>query len=112
MQCSWIKKLYDNTTPSWKVIPLHLIKINLGINFKFHSNLDISVQELKNFPAYYKIILKNWYLRLTSASVLLSAIAAQALWCNENIKIDNKNIYLAKISKKVLNCAGHLFNEK
>ena len=50
LQCSWIKKLYDNTTPSWKVIPLHLIKTNLGINFKFHSNLDISVQKLKKIP--------------------------------------------------------------
>ena len=59
LQCSWIKKLYDNTTPSWKVIPLHLIKTNLGINFKFHSNLDISVQKLNKFPTYYKISLKN-----------------------------------------------------
>ena len=36
LQCSWIKKLYDKTTPSWKVITLHLIKTNLGINFEFH----------------------------------------------------------------------------
>ena len=49
LQCSWINKLYNNTTPSWKVIPLHLIKTNLGINFKFHSNLDILVQKLKIF---------------------------------------------------------------
>ena len=26
LQCSWIKKLYDNTAHSWQVIPLHLIK--------------------------------------------------------------------------------------
>ena len=56
LQCSWIKKLYNNTTPSWKVMPLHLIKTNLGINLKFHSNLDISVQKLKTFPTYNKII--------------------------------------------------------
>ena len=54
LQCSWIKKLHDKTTPSWKVIPFHLIKTNLGINFKFHSNLDISFQKLKKFPTYYK----------------------------------------------------------
>ena len=50
LQCSWIKKLYDNTTPSSKVISLHLITKTLGLNFKFHSNLDISVQKLKKFP--------------------------------------------------------------
>ena len=31
---------------------------------------------------------------------------------NKNIKIDNKSIYLAKISKKGLNYVGHLFNER
>ena len=30
LQCCWIKKLYDNTAPSWKVIPLHVIKTNLA----------------------------------------------------------------------------------
>ena len=64
-------------------------------SFKFHLNLDISVQKLKKFPAYYKIILKNWRLHLTSTPVLPSAIAPQALWYNKNIKIDNKSIYLA-----------------
>ena len=33
---------YDNSTPSWKVIPLHLIKTKLGINLKFHSKAHIS----------------------------------------------------------------------
>ena len=112
LQCSWIKKLYDKTTPSWKVIPLHLIKTNLGINFKFHSNLDISVQKLKIFPNYCKTIFKNWCLHLTSTPALPSAISSQVLWYNKNIKIDNRSIYLAQFSKKDLNCCGHLFNER
>ena len=112
MQCSWIKKLCDKTTPSWKVIPLHLIKANLGINFKFHSNLDISVQKLKNFPSYYKTIFKNWCLYLTSIPAIPSAIASQALWYMKNIKIDNKSIHLAEFSKKGLNYVGHLFHER
>ena len=105
MQFSWINKLYDISTPGWKVIPLRLMKTNLGINFKFRSNLDISVEKLK-------LILKNWCLHLTSTPALLSAIASQALWYNKNIKIDNKSIYLAEFSKKGLNCVGHLFNER
>ena len=30
----------------------------------------------------------------------------------QNIKIDNKSIYLSEISEKGLNCIGHLFNER
>ena len=58
LQCSWIKKRYDKTTHGWIVILLHLIKTNLGINFKFHSNLDISVQKLKKM-AFIKPFLKS-----------------------------------------------------
>ena len=63
-------------------------------------------------PTYYKIISQNWCLQLTSAPVLPSAIASQALWYNKNIKIDNKSIYLSEISEKSLNCVGNLFNER
>ena len=75
-------------------------------------NLDLSVQKLKSFPTYYKVILKNWCLHLTSTPALPSAIASQALWYNKSIKIDNKSIYLAEFSKKCLNCVKHLFNER
>ena len=78
----------------------------------FHSNLDISVQKLKNVPNYYKTIFKNLCLHLTSTPALPSAIASQGLWYNKNIKIDNKSIYLAEFSKKGLNCIGYLFNER
>ena len=60
LQCSYPTLLY-NTTPSWKFIPLILIKTNLRINFKFNSNLDISVQKLKklDFLLTFLLILKN-----------------------------------------------------
>ena len=45
LQCSWIKKLYNNTTPGWKFIPLHLIKTNLAINFKF---IGTQMSQFKN----------------------------------------------------------------
>ena len=111
LQCFWIIKLYDNTTPSWKVISLHLIKAKLGLNFKFHSNLDISVRKIKKFPTNYNTVLRNWYFHSTFSPVLPPAIASQALWYNKNIKIDSKSIYLSKISEKGLKCVRHLFNE-
>ena len=58
-KCDSYYNVRRNTTPSWKIIPLHLIKTNLGLNFKFRSNLDISVLKLKKFLTYYNIVLKN-----------------------------------------------------
>ena len=72
----------------------------------------MSVQKLKKFTTYYKIILQNWCVHLTFPPVLPSAVASQALWYNKNIKIDNKSIYLSEISGKSLNCVGNLFNER
>ena len=43
LQFPRINKVYDNTTPSWKVMPLHLIETKPGLNSEFLSNLDISV---------------------------------------------------------------------
>ena len=42
LQCSWIKRLFDNNFHQWKVISLYLIRWYLGRNFKFHSNLEVS----------------------------------------------------------------------
>ena len=35
LQCSWIKRLYDNSWHHWKVIPLHMIIQKLGKKFFF-----------------------------------------------------------------------------
>ena len=42
LQCSWIKRLYDNNSHNWKVILLHMIIQKLGKKFLFHSNLDVN----------------------------------------------------------------------
>ena len=39
LQCSWIRRLYDNNFHEWKLIPLHLIVMSFGLKFKFHSNV-------------------------------------------------------------------------
>ena len=35
LQCSWIKRLYDNNSHNWKVIPLHMITQKVGESFYF-----------------------------------------------------------------------------
>ena len=36
LQCSWIRRLYNENFHPWKVIPLYLIEMHFGKNFKFH----------------------------------------------------------------------------
>ena len=38
LQCSWIRRLYDNSFHEWKLIPLYLIEKSFGTSFKFYSN--------------------------------------------------------------------------
>ena len=55
LQCSWVKKLYDENFHKWKVIPLYLIRITFGQNFKSHSNLSYDTKLLTIFLYFTKI---------------------------------------------------------
>ena len=56
MQCSWVKRLFEDDFHDWKVIPLFLIGKHLGKNFKFHNNIDISNDIISKFPSFYQDI--------------------------------------------------------
>ena len=109
LQCSWIKRLYDNSSHPWKIIPPYLINTYLEKNFKFHSNLGIPANKIKHFPIYYKQILKRWKENLSSSPSLPSAIASHVTWYNKYIKVDNKTLYNSKISRKDINYVGQHF---
>ena len=49
LQCSWVKKLYDDCFHEWKIIPLHLLNKYFGPSFKFHSNLHFESKLLRLF---------------------------------------------------------------
>ena len=42
IQCSWVKRFFEDDFHDWKVIPLFLIGKHLSRNFKFHNNIDLS----------------------------------------------------------------------
>ena len=60
LQCSWIRRLYDNSFHEWKLIPLYLIEKSFGTSFKFHSNLLFKSNKTKFFPSFYRQIILNW----------------------------------------------------
>ena len=54
MQCSWVKRMFEDDFHDWKVIPLFSIGKHLGKNFKFHNNNDIN-NDIQNFHLFVKI---------------------------------------------------------
>ena len=108
LQCSWVKRLYDDSFHDHKVILLFLIKSHLGKSFVFHFNLSIRQKIEKNCPKFYQEILKRWVKYLTSSPKVLSAVTSQLIWYNEYIKIDNNTISYF-FSQKNLNHIGDLF---
>ena len=56
LQCSWFRRLFDNSFHQWKVMLLFFINKTFGEHFKFHSNLDFSDDTVKCFPSFYKCL--------------------------------------------------------
>ena len=79
LQCCWIKRLYDNNSHNWKVIPLHMITQKLGEKFLFHSNLDVSPKQINHFPQYYQEIFREWSSNLSVSLDIPSKIASQVI---------------------------------
>ena len=80
LQCSWTKRLYDNSSHPKKIVPSYLTDTYLGKNVKFHSYLSIPANIIKRFPIYYIQILKRWSENLSSSPILPSVIAFQVIW--------------------------------
>ena len=80
LQCTWIKRLFDNNFHQWKIIPLYLFRQYLGKNFKFHSNLQVSHSILRKFPKFYKEIFIRWGKHLASPATLASTVAYVSLF--------------------------------
>ena len=54
LQCSWVKRLYDNSADDWKLIRLHIITQKLGKHFLFHFKLDIDPKKRNIIKKYYQ----------------------------------------------------------
>ena len=111
LQCSWMKRLFDENFHDWKVILLSLIQKNLGTNFKSHNCIDINKTILLKFPIFYQEILLKWKQNYTFISTTPSIIYSEFLWFNSCIKIDKKPVYVRAISQNNLNFVGQLFQD-
>ena len=110
LQCSWIKRLYDENFHEWKIIPSYVIKTIFRENFKFHPCLDPRITSLKNVPNFYKEIITNWVKCLSGSPSLPSAILSQFLWFNSSIKTGNKSIFISDFASKNINFVGQIYH--
>ena len=109
LQCSWIKRLYDDKFHEWKLIPQYLIKKTFGLNFVFHSNLSFDDKLVSHFPTFFKVIFKFWMETFSYTSDSLSCIKSQFLWFNRQLKIGNKSFFFKEFSEKNLNFLNQLY---
>ena len=95
IQCSWVKRLFEDDFHEWKVITLFLIGKHLRKNFKFHNNIDISNDILSKFPSLYQGIFIKWINNFTSKSNFPSMILSEVIWFKSDIKVDSKPVYFS-----------------
>ena len=95
MQCSWVKRFFEDDFHDWKVIPLFLIGKHLGKNLKFHNNIDINNDILSKFQSFYQDIFIKWINNFTSKPTVPSMILSEFIWFNSNIKVDSKPVHFS-----------------
>ena len=66
IQCSWVKRLFEDDFHDWKVMPLFLIGKHLGKKFKFDNTIDMNNDILSKFPSFYQDIFMIWINNFTS----------------------------------------------
>ena len=98
MQCSWVKRLFEDDLHDWKVMPLFLIGKHFGKNFKFHNNIDISNDILSEFPSFYQNIFRKWINNFTSKPTFPSMILSEFIWFYSNTKVDCKPVHFSFFS--------------
>ena len=111
LQCSYVRRLFDDSFHEWKVIPLKFIKKYFGSHFKFHSNHLFNISCVNDFPSFYLGIICNWKKYLSTNPETPSCILSQYLWFSKFINVDNSYVNFTNFSNKSINFVSDLVNE-
>ena len=109
MQCSRVKRLFQDDFHNWKVIPLFLIGKNLGKSFKNHHNIDINNDALSKFTSFFLDVFIKWINDYTAKPTLPFMILCKFICFNSNIKADSKPVhfsfFLTQTLTLLVNCS-------
>ena len=110
-QCPRIRRLYNNSSHKWKLMPLYLTGKSFDTLFKFHSKLLFKSNKTNFFPSFYRESFLNWKKRLAMITEILSCALSQYLWYNRSIQVGNGYVYFLKFSEKNINYVSKLFSD-
>ena len=111
LQCSWIKRLYDDSFHEWKLIPIHLINTTVTLAFKFYPSQFYPSFQLDKFPKFYQNIFQFWSNCFCSLSTVMSIILSEFLWLLRNIIVNNRPIFFKHFSEKGVNFVSHIMKK-
>ena len=97
LQCSWIKRLYEDSFHEWKLIPHDIIKTIITFAFKFYPSLVLSFQ-LEKFPKFYQNIFQFLSNCFCSVSTVMLIILSEFLWFIRDIMVNNRPIFFKHFS--------------
>ena len=110
LQCSWMRRLYDDSFHECNLIPLFIIEKSLGTSFKFRSNLRFKSNKTKFFPSFHRGIILNRKKHLAMLAEIPSCILSQYLWYNKSTQVDKTSIHFLTFSEKRINYVSQLFS--
>ena len=101
--------MFQNHFYDWEITPLFLMGKQLGKNFKFRNNIDISNDIFSKFLSFDQEIFKmnkflKWINNFTSKLTFPSIIFSEFIWFNSNIRIVSKPVHFFSDKNLELYC--------
>ena len=112
LQCSWIKRLYDENFHEWKIIPSYLIKTIFCENYNFHPYLEPNKtgKSLKNVTNFYKEMMTNWA-KCFSCSPYHQRFFSSFYGLTQTLKLTIRAFLSLTFASKNINFVGQIFHE-
>ena len=93
LHLSWLKRLFDENSHPWKLIPTYIFKkLSKCSSTIFYPNLHLSPDLLTDLPLFYKNLVINWMHFSISDPKTTSSILSESVWNNALLKIDFRPI--------------------
>ena len=92
LKIAWIKRIQNEVTSSWKIIPDVMVQQYGNLFFLTSCNYDPKMLSLENLSTFYRSILVYWH-DFKKSKQNEADFKNEILWNNRNILIDKKPVF-------------------
>ena len=92
LKIAWIKRIQNEVTSSWKIIPDVMVQQYGNPFFFTRCNYDPKMLSLENLSSFYRSILVYWH-DFKKSKQNEADFMNEILWDNRNILIDKKPVF-------------------